>query len=1295
MKRGIAVAVSIGLLALAACGGGKSKPAPATHTLSGTVTRAWGGALAGVAVDLGGDATRTATTAADGGFAFAGLADGTYTLTPRRAGWVFTPAAPVVSLAGADLARDFTADGAYAITGAISGAATGGVTIALSGGGLVKPDATSAAGTGAYAFAGIPDGAYTLTPSAAGITFTPAAPVVTVAGASATQDFVAVAPLRLAGTVRDAAAQPLAGMTVRLTGARTALATTDAGGAYAFEGLTAGQDYTVTPATFGWTFDPLGGATGPVSRHYTLAASVNDADFAGAPTGPLASTFHGTLAYGGTRAGPVYVTVGFPFGGGTPAGGTGLPAQAGPFGGRAFAARNVQASGPVRVRAWMDVLGIGRYVAGADPAVTVDLDTAQDGFDLGPLTLLDPAPPAVASPLALGAAVPIDGAVVVAFDAPRTVGGDLVADAFTVTWADGPVVDAAHALGTITVPAGPDFAVVHGLANGTGYWFAVEAWLGGAPLAGQRVVTGAATVPGPQGGGATITGTVTYPVVAAPAALYVVAQSGQKGPAGGIWLQRIANPAGTQSDYALQAPPGRYAVFAFLDLGDDGVIGPGEPARFPGNNTVTFVNAVAGPNAGPALALPGGATSPSLTTKRYADAGWEGVMLQPDVTSAGRVPVSAVVTGPGLRGPLDLGLDNDSGGVGATLACVYSAFGALPVVGDTYAVQLGFADGSTEAVERTITGFFGGVPALVAPADGATGVDTAPTFVWSAPPGPTTPAGWVLEVRTQTGDGDVWGAFLPGDRLAATFNEDGQAAVAALSPFTAYSLNLIAVDADGNMAGYGGHFTTGAALLSPYDLLDGPTLDGQLWQTPQFTREVAGGQLVLGVLADDMQARTIQGITYTNAVNVQATGRRVTTLGATVTVPAATAGRSTFAVILGGIRLVYQPAAHRGLPFPDGSMDNLVAALELFDDGSGLRLRRRFFHCDDGGCAAFSGSGIAVVDPAGFVPQGVNAVADGAYDVPYTLHLALDEGTGVFTWTVQGGAFATPVSGTADVSTWAAASGLVLASTTTGFSGAQLYARASDDDGGSSGHVAPAFDDVVVGLDGAAAAAWDAFGAGFLDPSRWATPDTDVWLEGGRLHLTNAVTSVAAGAGGASGAVNLMYPVSFRAWQADVSIAAEVLGPTPDAASRAGMLGAFYNDGTPGAGATGDVRANITLATADAGWVIIRCGNPTCGNATGVGGPLAPAAGHPLGVGTVHTLGVHWDPLAARFTFLLDDAPPVTVDPVVQGLPGPVSPVPRSPLHLLSASTTFGAAAPAGSSARVEVTVDNVRGQAP
>ncbi|HSN15219.1 MAG TPA: hypothetical protein VLT61_11340 [Anaeromyxobacteraceae bacterium] len=483
-----------------------------------------------------------------------------------------------------------------------------------------------------------------------------------------------------------------------------------------------------------------------------------------------------------------------------------------------------------------------------------------------------------------------------------------------------------------------------------------------------------------------------------------------------------------------------------------------------------------------------------------------------------------------------------------------------------------------------------------------------------------------------------------------------------------------------------------------YDPLDGTALDGAHWQTPQLGRSIEGGAAVLSVRADDMEARTRQGTTYTNAVSVLASGRRVTTFGATVSVPAASAARSGFAVLLGGIRLVYQPAANRGGLFPNANMNILSASLELFEDGGGLALRRRFYHCDDARCVALSGSGISVVDPDGFTRSGVNATAPAAFDTAYTLEVSLDEATGTFTWTAQGGAYGSPRSGTADVSTWASSVGMGLGTASNGFTFAQLVARASDDTGGGSASVAARFDDVRVGFDGAAATGWDDFSTGTFSPLKWGAIDSDVWLSGGSLHLASEITTAVDGFAGAGTVVVAMYPAMFKSWQADVAIVADSPDPAAGSSDVAGILGAFYNDGTAGTGASGDVRARVNLGVDQASFSIFKCTVSNCGPTTLIAaGPLTPSAAHPLGLGTVHALSIRWDPAANLFAFGLDDAPPVEVDPTsVPGALAPVSsPTPRYPLHGLTTNVIVSAGATAGTTARVEATFANVRGAPP
>src|SRR5262250_2763320 len=86
-KRRFAVAAWIGLLVVLGCRG--SNPSAFTHSISGAVS----GAIAdGVVIALGGTMIDTTTTAADGLYSFSGLATGTYSLTPSKAGYTFSPA---------------------------------------------------------------------------------------------------------------------------------------------------------------------------------------------------------------------------------------------------------------------------------------------------------------------------------------------------------------------------------------------------------------------------------------------------------------------------------------------------------------------------------------------------------------------------------------------------------------------------------------------------------------------------------------------------------------------------------------------------------------------------------------------------------------------------------------------------------------------------------------------------------------------------------------------------------------------------------------------------------------------------------------------------------------------------------------------------------------------------------------------------------------------------------------------------------------------------------------------------
>ena len=160
-------------------------PNPQSYIISGTITPAAGGS--GATVTLSGAAAATTVTNSSGIYTFAGLNNGTYAVTPSNAGYTFSPSSQTATINGANVTNlNFTATAqvnqTYNISGTVSPTAGGsGATLTLSGAVSATTLATS---SGSYIFTGLANGAYTVTPSNTGYTFSPANQNVTVNGSN-------------------------------------------------------------------------------------------------------------------------------------------------------------------------------------------------------------------------------------------------------------------------------------------------------------------------------------------------------------------------------------------------------------------------------------------------------------------------------------------------------------------------------------------------------------------------------------------------------------------------------------------------------------------------------------------------------------------------------------------------------------------------------------------------------------------------------------------------------------------------------------------------------------------------------------------------------------------------------------------------------------------------------------------------------------------------------------------------------------------------------------------------------
>jgi hypothetical protein len=127
------------------------------------------------------------------------LANGSYTVTPTKSGFTFSPVNSPVTVNGANVtAINFiaTAPSVWSISGTISPVASGaGATVTLSGAGSAT---TTADASGNYIFSTLVNGTYTVTPTKTGFSFTPSNQLVVVSGANmAGVNFTAAAPLSM------------------------------------------------------------------------------------------------------------------------------------------------------------------------------------------------------------------------------------------------------------------------------------------------------------------------------------------------------------------------------------------------------------------------------------------------------------------------------------------------------------------------------------------------------------------------------------------------------------------------------------------------------------------------------------------------------------------------------------------------------------------------------------------------------------------------------------------------------------------------------------------------------------------------------------------------------------------------------------------------------------------------------------------------------------------------------------------------------------------------------------------
>jgi hypothetical protein len=243
-------------------------------SIQGNISPSSSGAGATVTLTQGSTTVATTTVGAAGSYSFSDVVNGTYTVTPSNAGYVFTPSSRSVTVNGASLTGvNFTASlPTWSIQGNISPSSSStGATVILTQGSTTIA-ATTVDSNGNYSLNGVVNGTYSVTPTKSGYAYTPLSQSVTVNGAPVTSiNFTAsaVPTYSISGMISPSANG--SGAIVTLSGTASATTTADTSGTFSLGGLANGS-YTVTATNAGFAISP---ASQPVSVNNAPVTGVN------------------------------------------------------------------------------------------------------------------------------------------------------------------------------------------------------------------------------------------------------------------------------------------------------------------------------------------------------------------------------------------------------------------------------------------------------------------------------------------------------------------------------------------------------------------------------------------------------------------------------------------------------------------------------------------------------------------------------------------------------------------------------------------------------------------------------------------------------------------------------------------------------------------------------------------------------------------------------------------------------------------------------------------------------------
>ena len=767
--------ISCGLLALAACGGGGGYgggggggggggTAPSALTYTGSTMVTVGTAITSLSPTVTGTVTSysvspalpagltlNTTSGVVSGTPTAATAQATYTITAMNSyGSTTFPLVLTVNSAASVTVPNVVGNTKTAATTAITGA---GLVV-----GTVSMQSSSTVASGNV------------------ISESPAAGT-SVANGSAVNLVVSSGAAGAGFTISGTVSGPwVAGVTVTLSGAGTGTATTDASGNYSISGLAAGT-YMVKPSLAGYTYNP----SAP-----SVAVTANSTQNFTASSALVSYSISGTVSYAGSKTGRIIVGVlGNCTGCNQALAVTSVTLSAGSA---AYTVRGLS-NGSYFAVAGIDVLG--NVVANAsNPIGNSAVISISGGNATGVnITMSDPATVTPVVPTGLSVS-PGDASALIQYQPPLDSNRREIATAYKLYW--GTDVNASTGGGSATFGAqgiNNNAYFAKPLAN-VPLYFKLSALVGATESAASAVV-GPVTI-GATTGVNTISGAITFSGAATGPMFVGVYNSSTNN----LYYKVITNPVSPQSYSVAGVPNGSYQPVALIDMNNNGVIDTGDITNVARGSRPTLVT-VSG-NTTSNLTLSSAPAVGEVQSNYNASAASSGYYLQLRALDGTKRVVAAVLySGPNVPVPYDLGPWSDSG-------LQFNLGTAVPTVGDTFALQVTYSDGTTSNISATVTAVLGASAVATGLSVNTATSRTIPTFTWATPSSP--PASYVYYLYINGSDAnwgyDNKGLGMPSTQLSVLYNVNGGATKSALTTGVTYSWRVTVIDAAGNSAVY-------------------------------------------------------------------------------------------------------------------------------------------------------------------------------------------------------------------------------------------------------------------------------------------------------------------------------------------------------------------------------------------------------------------------------------------------------------------------------------------------------------